>query len=600
MTDRENGDDPLNSEGWKDAAREYREDRERRERAGDGPETFEHLVERLARLPAHAYDLVREHHAQQWGIRVATLDKAVEKLRKKLNPDSDDKQGHSLNLPEPEPWPNPVAGDELLDAVSEAIRRYVVLAGHAARAAALWIVHTYLLDCFLITPRLAIRSPVLRCGKTTLLDVVSRMALRPLSTANVTASAIFRVVEKCRPTLLVDEADTFLPEAEELRGVVNSGHRQGGSVVRTVGDDHEPRKFSTYGACAIALIGKLPATIHDRSVVIDLKRRLPSEEVKRFRSDRAGDLDVLARKAARWAVDNAERVKEIDPKMPAGLFNRDADNWRGLLAIAEAAGGRWPDYARETAERCCAAAAADEDAWLPMLLADIHAIFMQREVDRIASLDLVDTLKGIEGRPWAEFGRNDKPITQSRVASLLKPLGIAPDGVRIGERTPRGYYLHAFEEPFARYLGVKGASEVQQCNKCDEQGTSEGFQSATEDPDVAPDVAPWECEKSNNDGVCCSVAPWKGENSDSRVRAQQDCNTETFPRVCVHCGEPERPGDPVQECALGDDRPHLLHRSCQAEWLGEVTPEPAPPSREASSPASDPWAIPDWLRRAPT
>jgi hypothetical protein len=117
---------------------------------------------------------------------------------------------------------------------------------------------------------------------------------------------------------------------------------------------------------------------------------------------------------------------------------------------------------------------------------------------------------------------------------------------------------------------------------------------------TAPDVAPWECEKSNNDGVCCSVAPWKGENSDSRVRAQQDCNTETFPRVCVHCGEPERPGDPVQECALGDDRPHLLHRSCQAEWLGEVTPEPAPPSREASSPASDPWAIPDWLRRAPT
>ena len=134
-----------------------------------------------------------------------------------------------------------------------------------------------------------------------------------------------------------------------------------------MGDDHEPRKFSTYGACAIALIGKLPATIHDRSVVIDLKRRLPSEEVKQFRSDRAGDLDVLARKAARWAADNAERVKEIDPKMPAGLFNRDADNWRGLLAIAEVAGGRWPDYARETAERCCAAAAADEDAWLPML-----------------------------------------------------------------------------------------------------------------------------------------------------------------------------------------------------------------------------------------
>src|SRR5262249_24451295 len=161
-------------------------------------------------------------------------------------------------------------------------------------------------------------------------------------TANVTSSAIFRVVEAYRPTLLVDEADTFLSGNDELRGIINSGHRRGGSVLRIVGDDHEPRQFSTYSPCAIALIGRLPDTLHDRSVVIDLKRRLASEIIKPFRADRAEHLDVLARQAARWCRDYADQIGETDPAMPWGVFNREADNWRPLLAIAAVAGGDWP------------------------------------------------------------------------------------------------------------------------------------------------------------------------------------------------------------------------------------------------------------------
>ena len=201
----------------------------------------------------------------------------------------------------PEPWPEPVDGAALLDSIAEAIRRFVVLSDHCRDTAALWALHSCLIDCFLVSPRLAISSPAKQCGKTTLLDVLACLVLRPLPTANVTSSAVFRVVEAHRPTLLVDEADTFLRDNDELRGIINSGHRRGGSVLRTVGDDHEPRAFSTYSACAIALIGNLPDTLHDRSVVINLKRRLPTEEIHPFRLDRAGHLDVLARQAARWA-----------------------------------------------------------------------------------------------------------------------------------------------------------------------------------------------------------------------------------------------------------------------------------------------------------
>ena len=135
----------------------------------------------------------------------------------------------------------------------------------------------------MITPRLAILSPVLRCGKTTLLDVLAALVYRPLPAANCSASSIFRVVEKHRPCLLIDEADSFLSANEELRGVLNSGHRRGGSVLRNVGDDHEPRAFATYAACAIAMIGQLPGTLADRSVTIGLVRRKADEAVDPFR-----------------------------------------------------------------------------------------------------------------------------------------------------------------------------------------------------------------------------------------------------------------------------------------------------------------------------
>ena len=401
------------------------------------------------------------------------------------------------------------------------------------------------------------------------------------------------------PALLVDEADTFLAEADELRGVLNSGHRKGGQVVRTVGDDHEPRAFSTFAAVAIAIIGKLPDTLADRSITVDLKRRMPSEAVASFRFDRVAHLDVLARQAARWAQDHAGTIAAADPEMP-GIHNREADNWAPLFAIADVAGGGWPERARAAAAASHVAAGDDEASRTELLLGDIRDIFAKREenkvepVDRIPSADLVAALVATEGRPWAELGRNRKPLTANGLARRLKPLGITPDSVRVDEkRTPKGYYLHQFEEAFARYLGANGASEPQQRNKADEMGTSAGFQSATAEPVVAVG----KCEKSNNDGPCCGVADGKGKTDVSRVCAQQDG---LFPRVCVHCGEPERPGDPVQECELGGDGLYLLHRHCQDEWLGEGAPEPAPPRRKALPPAGDAWDIPDWLRRAPT
>ena len=218
------------------------------------------------------------------------------------------------------------------------------------------------------------------------------------------------------------------------------------------------------GRARSALIGTLPDTLHDRSVAIELKRRLKSEYVEPFRIDRTGHLDVLARKAARWAKGHAGRIGALDPKMPESIINREADNWRPLLAIAEAAGGEWPECARKAAEAAHAAGGEGEAAPIEVLVGDIKGIFAGKDVspenseDKITSADLVEALVGIEGHPWAEMGRARKPLTANRLAKMLRSLGIGPDTIRVGDKTPKGYFAHRFKDAFARFC-PEGVSE---------------------------------------------------------------------------------------------------------------------------------------------
>jgi len=293
----------------------------------------------------------------------------------------------------------------LLDQLVTCVLQYLVLPKGSAEAIALWVVHTHVFDCFTISPRLAITSPEKGCGKTTTLDVIRELVARPLPTSNATTAAVFRIVEMTAPTLLIDEADTFLKENDELRGVLNTGHRKGGQVTRTVGDDHEPRQFSTWAPAAIAMIGKLPDTLNDRAVAIRLRRRKPTERLRAFRSDRVDELRELARRAARWASDNREALAAADPDT-GKLFNRAADNWRPLLAIADLAGGEWPRCARSVAEG--SEAAKQDESVKAMLLSDIREIIANRlHSDRISSNELATTLGGMEGRPWAEWRFRD-------------------------------------------------------------------------------------------------------------------------------------------------------------------------------------------------
>lgn len=358
--------------------------------------------------------------------------------------------GEEIDLPLPEPWPEPVDGAALLDAIVLQIGRYVVVGTHETRAIALWILHTYCFNVFYITPRLVIWSPVRGCGKTTLVDVLAELTARGMRTSSITPAALFRTVEQLRPTLLIDEADTFVRDDDGLRGILNDGYRRGGKVVRVVGDKHELRQFNTFGPVSIAGLGKLHDTIRSRSIVIELRRKLPTETTDSFRADRTQHLAVLARQCVRWCADYAETLKTSDPELPPGLFNREADNWRPLIALAEAAGKDWPRLAREAALGLMQDA-DDELSQDVRLLIDTKSVFDTREVDRIASADLCADLAKIEGAPWAEM-KNGKAITPNRLARRLKEFRIVPGTIRIGDETPKGYQRHQFDDAFRRYI----------------------------------------------------------------------------------------------------------------------------------------------------
>jgi putative DNA primase/helicase len=358
--------------------------------------------------------------------------------------------GRPLNLVPPEPWPDEVDGAALLDELAEVCLRHVVMPEPAAHAVALWILHTFVFSVVLITPRLLFKSPQKRSGKTTLLTLVGAMASRALMSANISASAVFRTIEEAQPTLLIDEADTFLPDNEELRGVLNAGFMRGGQAIRTVGEDHEPRVFSCWCPVAIATIKKLPDTIEDRAVAITLKRRRKDEKVTRLRLDRLASLAPLASKAQRWANDNVAAIEAADPEIPNQLNDRAADCWRVLLAIADRIGKHWPMRAREAAVTL-ALDNEDIETVLTQLLADLRDLFAEKG-NELFSSEIVDALGGMEDRPWAEYGKRRQPITKVQLARLLAQLKIRPRDIRRGTLNGKGYRLDQFTDQFERYL----------------------------------------------------------------------------------------------------------------------------------------------------
>ena len=413
-------------------------------------ETDTETFDRLAKLPPADYDRCREEEAKRLKIRTATLDAEIGKRRPKSG---ETLQGRGLNLADVELWPEAVNGADVLSETAKMFARYVVLPDGAGDALALWTAHAHCFESFVCSPRLNITSPEKGCGKTTLRDVLAALVPRPLATENLSVAVLFRVIEAHKPTVLADECDGWLKDNEELRSLFNAGHRRGGQALRCEGESNEVRAFNVFAPAVLCGIGSLPGTLHDRSITIRLDRAKPDELREQFDSRRVEHETELCRKLARWCADNRARLEACDPVLPSGAFNRLADNWRPLFAIAEIAGGDWPQRAADAFAKLMSREDSDAQGVGAALLADIADTFTAAGADKLPSAEIVDALAKIEGREWAEWGRARKPISPNQLAKLLCRFKVSPRTIKLPDgTTAKGYHREMFNEAFERYL----------------------------------------------------------------------------------------------------------------------------------------------------
>jgi hypothetical protein len=128
-----------------------------------------------------------------------------------------------------------------------------------------------------------------------------------------------------------------------------------------------------------------------------------------------------------------------------------------LFALADLAGGDWPRKARAAAEGL--ATGAQSRSPIAAFLIDIYHAMSVAKTDRISSRELVDWLNGFTDRPWHEFpglrivncGQR-KEVTELWLAQQLRPYGIRPKTMRIGDKLKKGYTEADLIESFKSYV----------------------------------------------------------------------------------------------------------------------------------------------------
>jgi hypothetical protein len=387
-----------------------------------------------------------------------------------------------------------------LDAVHSVLTRHIVFPSpEAADAATLWVVQAHLVreGAFDSTPRLAVVSPEKGSGKTRVLELLELLVPEPLLTVNVSAAAVFRIVENKMPTLLMDESDTFLGpnirrEHEDIRGLVNAGHRRGASALRCVGEGTRiaVKEFPAFCAVALAAIGELPDTILSRSVVIKMKRRRPDEVVASFRR-RAVEPEtrVLRESIAAWSKAHVDMFNRRVVELPDGITDRPADVWEPLVSIGDVAGERWSLRARSACISLNKVALEEAASLGVRCLADCRKVFRE-ELDKVSSADLVDLLNALEEAPWSDLA--GQPLNPTRLAHLLKPYDVKPSTLRFAGKVMKGYRRGAFHDAWQRYLppacaeadtSVTAATTVAEPST--RQPTDRKLESARDETDVA-------------------------------------------------------------------------------------------------------------------
>jgi len=338
------------------------------------------------------------------------------------------------------------------------VKSYAVVSDSSALATALWIFHTWCYQQFERSPLLLINAPERECGKTQLLKIVKLLSYCSLETANITTASLFRVINEYHPTLLIDEADTFMKGKDEMAGIINSGYEKGGFVMRMESDVKTGEQvcctFQVFGPKAlagIALERHLPPATMSRGIQIPMKRKTKDDVVQRLRFVDKKKVAYLRSGILRFVLENKDVFENTSIILPDALGDREQDCWEPLLTIAYLLGNDWFNKAIDAALIISAETEPPKSS-SNQLLEDVREVLQGHQGLYIASAQLLELLQENPDMDWRSYNHG-QPLSTRQLAKFLAPYEIKSKTVRIGpSNTPKGYEIRQFQQAFERYL----------------------------------------------------------------------------------------------------------------------------------------------------
>ena len=339
---------------------------------------------------------------------------------------------------------------EIADLISQELSSHIIFQHEGeADALAVWIIGTYFIDQMDIFPFVLISSPEPQCGKSTALRMLSAFVKNARSASRITPAAIYRVIERDQPTLLLDEADRFVRNNPELIGILNAGHARFDAFViinkKQSDGNWEPTDFPVWCAKAIAGIGDQDDTITGRSLVIRLRRKLVTEKITRTSYDYPQTHQSTREMIEVWA--DSTELSNFEPLELSGKTDRGTDNWIAMGQIARAMGNGWPDRLSKSFQTIEMNHPKTTDDIKVELISDLREILLSYPGKEIQSSELLNCLVSKEDSDWFVHNHG-RPITQRWVAKVLTGYGVRP----IKRSKYNVYVIVELQSVFERYL----------------------------------------------------------------------------------------------------------------------------------------------------
>jgi len=412
------------------------------------------------------------------------------------------------------------AGAALLDEVRAFVGRFCRFPDeHALAVAALWAAHAHVVEHLHTTPRFAVLSPDPGSGKTRVLEVLDLLVPAPMFVFSASPAAIFRTMRNEQTTLLFDEVDTVFgrrgkdDDNGDLRALLNAGYKRGATIPRCVGPAHDVEYFPVFAAVALAGLGDLPDTLMSRAIIVRMRKRKRSEPVEPFRHRvHAEQGHKIRDHLAAWAVTKGADIGKAWPELPAGIVDRPAEVWEPLIAVADAAGGHWPETARAACTHLCAMANDRTVSLGVRLLRDLSLVWGKDKAPGHHTADLLNLLCGetpydkdddgdpltLLDAPWSSL--RGEPLDARGLARLLAPYEVRSTKVKVDGRSLQGYRREDLWDAWQR----EGMSPGDETGEPGEPGEPCRSEHSTEVPDMErvpepadgpePDAPPLTCD----------------------------------------------------------------------------------------------------------